>query len=64
VNLLRDNIDTIKKKTETVIDASKEDGLEINAKRKYSYVLFSHYQNASQNPDIKIENKLFQNVAN
>jgi hypothetical protein len=29
-NLLRDNIDTIKKNTETLIDASKEIGLEIN----------------------------------
>jgi hypothetical protein len=31
VNLLRNNIDTIKKTTETLIDASKEIGLEVNA---------------------------------
>jgi hypothetical protein len=30
VNLLGDNIDTIKKHTETLIDASKDVGLEIN----------------------------------
>jgi hypothetical protein len=30
VNLLTDNIDTIKKNMETLIDASKEAGLEIN----------------------------------
>jgi hypothetical protein len=30
VNLLRDNIDTIKKNTETLIDASKDVGLEIS----------------------------------
>jgi hypothetical protein len=30
VNLLDDNIDTIKKNTNTLIDASKEGGLEVN----------------------------------
>jgi hypothetical protein len=30
VNLLGDNIDTVKKDTETLIDAGKEAGLEIN----------------------------------
>jgi hypothetical protein len=44
VNLLRDNIDTIKKITETVIDASKEVGLEINVE-KTKYMLLSRQQN-------------------
>jgi hypothetical protein len=37
VNLLGDDVDTIKKNTETLIDASKEVGLEVNVeKSKYS----------------------------
>jgi hypothetical protein len=33
VNLLGDNIDTVEKNTETLIDASKEVGLEINVEK-------------------------------
>jgi hypothetical protein len=33
VNLLGDNIDTIKKNTQTLIDASKEVGLEVNTEK-------------------------------
>jgi hypothetical protein len=39
VNLLRDNIDAIKKNMETLIDASIEFGLEINVqKAKYKHL--------------------------
>jgi hypothetical protein len=54
VNLLGDNTDTIKKNTETLIDASKVVGLEINVE-KTMYIVPSHHQNVGQNRDIKIE---------
>jgi hypothetical protein len=62
VNLLRDNIDTIKKNTETLIDASKEVGLEISV-AKTEYMLVSRHQNVGQNRDIKIANRSFENVS-
>jgi hypothetical protein len=51
VNLLGYNIDTIKKNTETEIDAGREVGLEVNAE-KIKYMLLSCHQNGGQNQDI------------
>jgi hypothetical protein len=61
MNLLGDNIDAIKKNTQTLIDANKEVGLEVNTE-KTKYMLLSHHQNAGQNRDIKIANRCFENV--
>jgi hypothetical protein len=62
VNLLGDNMDAIKKNTETLTDACKEAGLEINIK-KTKYVLLSRQQNVGQNRDIKIADRSFENVS-
>jgi hypothetical protein len=62
VNLLGDNIDTTKKNMETLIDASKDAGLEVN-KEKTKYMLLFPRQNAEQNRDIKIADRCFENVA-
>jgi hypothetical protein len=56
VNLLGDNIDTIRRNTETLIDASKEVGLEINVE-KTEYMLLYRHQNVDQNWAIKIANR-------
>jgi retron-type reverse transcriptase len=44
VNLLGDNIDTMKRNTETLIYTIKEVGLEVNAE-KTKYMLLSHHHN-------------------
>jgi hypothetical protein len=62
VNLLGDNIDTIKRNTRTFIDASRKVGPEVNTEKE-KYMLLSHHQNAGQNHGIKIGNRWFENVA-
>jgi hypothetical protein len=47
-NLLGDNIDTVKKNMEILIDASKVVGIEINVD-KTKYMLLSRHQNVGQN---------------
>jgi hypothetical protein len=52
----------MKKNTETLIDASKKVGLEVNVK-KTKYMLLSCHQNVGQNRDVKIANRSFENVS-
>jgi hypothetical protein len=60
VSLLGDNIDTIERNTEALIDASKEVGLEME---KTKYMFLSHHHNGGKNRDIKIANRSFENVS-
>jgi hypothetical protein len=56
VNLVGDYIDTIKKNTETLIDACEEVGLKIDVEKAKYMLLFSH-QSAGKSHDIKIANR-------
>jgi hypothetical protein len=58
VNLLKDKMDTIEKNTETLIDASKEVGLEINVDKTMHMLLYRH-QNVGQNRDLRTANRSF-----
>jgi hypothetical protein len=61
VSLLGDNINTIKKNTESLIDANKEVGLEVNTEKLSTFL--SRHQNVGQYYDIMIANRCFENVA-
>jgi hypothetical protein len=52
------SIDTIQRNTQTLIDASKEIGLEVN-KEKTKYMSLSRHQNAGQSHDINKANRCF-----
>jgi hypothetical protein len=62
VNLFGNNINSIKKYTETLIHASKEVGLEINVEET-KYILLPSHQNAGPNRDMNIINGLFEDVS-
>jgi hypothetical protein len=61
-NLLGDSVNTINENTETLLEANRGTGLEINAE-KTKYMIMSHHQNSVQDQNIRIANESFEIVA-
>jgi hypothetical protein len=61
INLLDDSINTIKENTETLLGASRDTGLEINAMKK-KYMIISRHPNSGQDQNIRIANESFENL--
>jgi hypothetical protein len=57
VSLLGDSVNTIKENSETLLQASRDIDLEINAE-KTKYMIMSHHPNSGQNQNIRIANEL------
>jgi hypothetical protein len=62
VSLLDDSINTIQENKETLLEASRDIGLEINAE-KTMFMIMPHHPNSGHNQKIRIANESFENVA-
>jgi hypothetical protein len=62
LNLLGDSVYTTKENSETLLEASRVIGLEINAE-KTKYMIMSCHPNSGQNQNIRIANESFEKVA-
>jgi hypothetical protein len=62
VNLSGESIDAIRENAETLLEASRDVGLQTNAE-KTKYMIMSCHPNSGQNQNIRTPNESFQNVA-
>jgi hypothetical protein len=60
--LLGDSVNTLKENSETLLEASRDIGLERNAE-KTQYMIMSSHPNSEQNQNKRIANESFENVA-
>jgi hypothetical protein len=61
-NLLGDSVNKMKENSETLLEASRDIGLEINAE-KTKYIIMSLHPNSGQNQNIRLANESFEKVA-
>jgi hypothetical protein len=62
INILGENINIVKKNTESLVQANSKVGLDVNAEQ-IKYMFVSCRQSAGQNHSLLIANKSFENVA-
>jgi hypothetical protein len=62
INLLGDIINTIKEDAETLLGASRDISLEINAEKTKCMIMYRH-QNSGQSQNIRTATQSFENVA-